>query len=106
MISFEEFQRLDLRVGKIIEASRIEGSEKLVKLEVDLGQEQRQLVAGIGQDYAPEELIGRVIVVVANLESRNLMGIESQGMLLAVDSESGPVLLMPDKPVPAGSKIR
>ncbi len=105
MISFEDFKKLDLRLGKIVEASRIEGTEKLLKLSVDLGQEQRQLVAGIGQYYAIEELVGRDIVVVVNLEPRSLMGIESQGMLLAADSDNGPILLMPDKPAPAGSKI-
>lgn len=106
MINFEEFQKVDLRIGKIIIAERIDGSEKLLKLGVDLGEEKKQLVAGIGQFYQPEHLIGKEIVVVVNLEPRTLKGIESQGMLLAADIEGKPVLLKPDEEVPLGTKIR
>ena len=105
MISYEEFQKLELRIAKVLEAERIEGSEKLLRLKIDLGEETRQLIAGIGRVYKPEDLIGREIVIVANLEPKTFMGFESQGMLLAVDAE-GPVLLCPDKEVPPGSKIR
>jgi len=113
MISFEDFKKLDLRIAKIIEAEKVENSEKLIKLQIDFGgdfstdsgQEKRQVVAGIGKVYSPENLIGKKIVVVANLEPRFLMGIESQGMLLAVGGESGPVLLIPDKEVESGSAI-
>jgi len=106
MISFEDFQKIDLRVAKIIEAEKIEGSEKLLKLIVDLGNEKRQLVAGIAKYYQPEDLIGKEIVVVANLESKKLMGIESQGMLLAADKEGEPVILIPEKEVPPGTKVK
>jgi len=105
-INFEEFQKIDLRVGKIIEAEKIEGTDKLLKLKVDLGEEKRQLVAGIAKFYQPEDLIGKEIVVVANLEPKILRGIESQGMLLAADVEGKPVLLKPDQEVPPGTKIR
>ena len=105
-ISFEEFQKIDLRVGKIIEAEKIASSEKLLKLKVDFGGEKRQLVAGIAKFYQPEDLIGKEIVVVVNLEPKNLMGIESQGMLLAADDKGKPVLLRPDKEVLPGSKIK
>jgi len=105
-INFEEFQKIDLRVGKIIEAEKIEGTDKLLKLKVDLGEEKRQLVAGIAKFYQPEDLIGKEIVVVANLEPKILKGVESQGMLLAADVEGKPVLLKPDKEVPPGTKIR
>ena len=107
MINFEEFQKVDLRVGKILEAEKVDGSEKLLKLQVDLGLEigQRQIIAGIQQFYAPEDLLGRGIVVVVNLEPRVLRGLESQGMLLAAN-DNGPVLLMPDKEVSPGVKIR
>ena len=105
-INFEEFQKIDLRVGKIIEAEKIEGTDKLLKLKVDLGEEKRQLVAGIAKFYQPEDLIGKEIVVVANLEPKNLRGVESQGMLLAADVEGKPVLLKPDQEVPPGTKIR
>ena len=106
MINFEEFQKIDLRVAKVITAEKIEGSKKLLKLEIDLGKEKRQLVAGISQFYSPEELIGREIVVLVNLEPRKIKGVESQGMLLAADDRGNPVLLNPDKEVPPGTKIR
>ena len=105
-ISYEEFSKIELKVATVKDAIRLGGSDKLIKLQVDLGDESRQLVAGIGKKYTPEELIGRQIVIVANLESRKLMGEESQGMLLAAkDVEGSPVLLIPEKPVPPGSKI-
>jgi methionine--tRNA ligase beta chain len=106
MISFEEFKKLDLRVAKVIRAEKIEGSKNLLKLEIDLGSEKRQIVAGISQFYQPEDLIGKEIVVVANLEPKKLMGIESQGMLLAAEKDGEPVILIPEKEVPPGAKIR
>ena len=106
MISFDDFKKLDLRTATIISAERMGGSEKLLKLQIDLGEEKRQIVAGIGKTYDPDSLIGRQIVVVANLESKSLMGIESQGMLLAADGKDGPVLLQPDEIVPPGTGIR
>jgi len=106
MINFEEFQKIELRVAKIIKAEKVEGSEKLLKFEIDLGAEKRQLIAGIAQFYQPEDLIGREIVVVVNLEPRTIFGLESRGMLLAADDDGGPVLLKPDKEVPPGTKIR
>lgn len=105
MITYEDFQKIDLRVAAILEAQRVEGSEKLLKLRISLGDEERQILAGIAKFYEPEKLIGRQIIVVANLEPRKLMGEESQGMLLAA-GEGEPVLLMPDKDAPIGSKIR
>ena len=106
MISLEDFQKLDLRVGKILKAERVEGSEKLLKLEIDLGSATRQIIAGIGKFYEPEKLVGREIPIVANLEPRTLMGLESQGMLLAADKAGEPVLLSPDQEVPSGSIIK
>ena len=105
-ISYEEFKKVELRVAKILSAERIEGSDKLLKLEVDLGSEKRQIIGGIGKVYPPETLVGRVIVIVANLEPRKLMGLESQGMLLAADNEGAPILLMPEKDVPPGSAVK
>jgi len=106
MIKFEDFQKIDLRVGEIIKVEEIENSEKLLKLIVDLGKEKRQIVAGIKKEYKKEELLGKKIVIVANLESKKLMGIESQGMLLAVDVEGKPVLIIPEKDVLSGSKVK
>lgn len=84
-ITFEDFEKIDLRVGKILEAEEIEGADKLWKLKVDLGEEigERTLCAGIKEFYSRDELIGKKIIVVANLASRKMRGIESQGMLLA-----------------------
>lgn len=106
MITFDDFKKLELKVGRVVEAARVEGSEKLLKLTVDIGAEQRQIIAGVGLVYSPEDMANRDIVIVANLEPRKLMGLESQGMLLAADSEGGPVLLMPDREVPPGSAIK
>ena len=106
MISFEDFKKLELRVGKVIEAVRIEGSDKLLKLKVDLGDHERQIIAGIGTQYGPEDMANREIIVIVNLEPRTIMGLESQGMLLAADTELGPILLMTDKEVPPGTKVR
>jgi len=105
MINFEEFQKIDLRIGKIIEAEKIEKTDNLLKLKVDLGEEKRQLVAGISKFYQPEDLIGREIVVVINLEPKILKDTESQGMLLAASVEGRPVILEPDEEVPPGTKI-
>lgn len=106
-IPFEEFQKVELKIAKIIEAERVEGSEKLLKLKADIGNnEMRQIIAGIGKSYEPENLIGKEIVIVANLEPRMLMSLESQGMVLAASSENGPVLLMPEKETAPGAQIR
>ncbi|HDM92132.1 MAG TPA: methionine--tRNA ligase subunit beta [Candidatus Korarchaeota archaeon] len=104
-VSYEEFSKLDLRVGQVLSAKRIEGTQKLLLLEVDLGSEKKQLVAGIAEQYKPEDLVGKQIVVVANLQPKKIRGYWSQGMLLAADVDGKPVLLVPDKPVPPGSKV-
>jgi methionyl-tRNA synthetase len=105
-IGIEDFQKVQLKVAKILAAERVPKSEKLLKLQVDVGTEQRQIVAGIGKKYVPEELVGRTIVVVANLKPAKLMGIESQGMVLAAgDKEALELLTMPDE-IPAGTKVK
>ncbi|MDT7891501.1 MAG: methionine--tRNA ligase subunit beta [Thermoproteota archaeon] len=87
-ITVEDLKKIDLRVGKVIEAKRVEGTDKLLLLKVSLGNETRNIVAGIGDQYEPEYLLGRNIVIVANLKPRVIRGIESQGMMLcAVDDE-------------------
>ena len=106
IIDINEFAKLDLRIGKIENAERVEGSKKLIKLEVDVGDETRQLVAGIAEEYTPESLIGKLVPILANLKPVKLMGVESQGMILAVDVNGKPILLHPDVEVPAGSRIR
>lgn len=106
IIKFEDFAKLDIRIGTIEEAEHVEGSDKLLKLVVDLGEEKRQVVAGIGKVYEPKELLGKQIPILANLEPRLFMGLESQGMILAADENGRPVLLNPDKQVNSGANVR
>lgn len=106
MITIDDFKKVDLRVGKILEAERVEGSDKLIKLQVDLGEEKRQILAGIGTIYEPAILVGKEVIIVANLEPRKMMGLESNGMLLAASDELGPVILMPESEVKPGTGIR
>jgi len=105
-ISFDVFKRMDLRVGQITKAERVEGTQKLVKLEVDIGTEKRQMVAGVAEAYPPETLIGKRIIVVANLKPARIRGVESQGMLLAADVGDRPVIPFFEEDVPAGTKVR
>ncbi len=133
-MTIDEFQKMELKVGRIISAERVEGSDKLLKLQVDLGpsspllgsnytgqseaseghsgpgedqpRELRQVLSGIAKRYAPEDLMGKEIVLVANLDPRAIMGMESQGMILAAQGGDGrPVALTPMQEVPPGSKI-
>lgn len=106
-IPFDQFTQLDLRIGKILGVEEVVTKDKLYKLTIDLAEEQpRTIVAGIKPWYAKEELLNRLVVVVANLEPRIIAGIESVGMLLAADENGSCVLLQPDKTVIAGSKVR
>jgi methionyl-tRNA synthetase len=105
-IGIEDFGRLDLRVAKVLEASEIEGADRLLKLQIDLGSERRQLVAGIKKTYKPEDLVGKHIIVVANLKPAMLRGVESQGMLLAAQTDDGPVLATFAKEVAPGSRVK
>lgn len=106
-IAIDDFARVQLRVARVMEAEPLEGSDKLLKLQVILGSEKRQIVAGIRKNYAPIDLIGRQVIVVANLKPAMLRGVESQGMLLAaVDGEGGAILLQPDRDAPEGGLVR
>ena len=105
-ISFAEFQKLDLQIGKIIEATPIPNSKKLIKMIVEFGSEKRQAVAGLLKWYKPEELVGKKCVFLLNLQRRVLAGVESQCMILAAeDSEGNVVVLVPEKDIAEGSKI-
>ena len=106
MVNYEQFSEIELRIATVLAGERLEGSDKLLRLQVSLGEEERQIIAGIGKKYAPEGLIGRQIIVVVNLEPRTLMGMESRGMLLAADSADGPVILIPQQEVASGTKIK
>ena len=142
MITYEYFKKLDLRIATILKAEKVQGSEKLMKLEIDLGESsgdghsaelpsihsgselvedsrspqdnKRQIIAGIAKHYPLESLKGKQIVIIANLEPRKFtiqsnsgqVGLESQGMLLAADNETGPVLITPEQKVRPGTKIK
>lgn len=106
VIDIDYFTKLDLRIGKIVKAERIKKSKKLLKLEIDIGDEIRQVVAGIAENHEPESLIGKLVPILVNLKPAKLMGVESQGMILAVDVDGKAILLHPEKEVPIGSKIR
>jgi methionyl-tRNA synthetase len=106
-ISIDEFGRLDLRVARVVAAEKVKGSRKLIKMQIDLGTESRTIVAGIAEAYQPESLVGRSIVVVANLKPAKLMGIESNGMVLAASPEDGPPALLGfENPPPPGSRVK
>jgi methionyl-tRNA synthetase len=105
MITIDQFRNVDLKIATIKSAEPHPNADKLMVLQIDLGGEERQILAGIRNHYTPEELIGRQIVVVANLEPAKLRGLESQGMLLAASDEGRVVILMPDKTVQPGAKI-
>jgi len=104
-ITIEEFAKIQLRVAEILEAERVEGSDKLIKMKLKVGEEIRQIVGGIGRHYASEELVGKKIIIVYNLEPKKLMGIESQGMLLAASIEGKMSLLTVDRDIESGAKI-
>jgi methionyl-tRNA synthetase len=111
MVTYDDFTKLDIRVGLVLEAEKVPKSRALLKLQIDIGEPTpRQIVAGISNQYEPEEVKGKKVVVLVNLEPRKLMGIESQGMIMAADVENKAVLLKIDDKyldsVPPGAKIR
>ena len=105
MMTIEEFRKVELRIATIKRAEPHPSADKLLVLKIDLGSEERQIVAGIRGHYTPEELVGKQIVVVANLETAKLRGVESQGMLLAATDGDRIVILTPEKKVSPGAKV-
>ncbi|OGH60353.1 MAG: hypothetical protein A3G34_09945 [Candidatus Lindowbacteria bacterium RIFCSPLOWO2_12_FULL_62_27] len=109
VIDFADFQKIELKTARILTAERVAGSDKLIRLEVALGEEpviKRQLVAGIGRRYAPEQLVGKSVIVVANLKPRKIFGVESNGMILAAGTETGLCLLTPDGEIDPGTPVQ
>jgi methionyl-tRNA synthetase len=105
-ISIEEFAKVKMCVAQILEAEKVEGSRKLIKLKVDIGKETRQIVAGIAEAYDPPSLLGKKIVLVVNLKPVKLMGLESNGMLLAASKDGKPVLATFAEDVPNGALLK
>lgn len=107
MISYDDFMKVDLRVAEVLDADPVEDTDKLLKLVVDAGEnEPRQVVAGLAEEFSPRELIGRTVVLVANLEPATIRGVESQGMILAAGGEKPLALIVPDRDVKPGERVR
>jgi methionyl-tRNA synthetase len=106
MVSFEDFKKLDIRVAKVLEVNDHPNADKLLVLKIDTGEKQKQIVAGIKKFYNKQDLLGKQIVVLDNLEPAVLRGEASEGMLLAAQGEETISVLIPDKPVKQGSKVR
>lgn len=104
-IGMEDFAKLEIRVGKVVRAERLRGSEKLLQVTLDMGGAQRTVVAGIAQTHRPEDLLGKNLVVLANLAPRKLMGVTSEGMILAAEDRGNVFLLTTDGDAPPGSKV-
>ena len=106
MINIQEFQKLELVIAKILEVKEHPNADRLYVIKVNTGSEERQLVAGIKPSYTPDELIGKCVVIVSNLEPAMIRGEESQGMILAASDENGMSVLLPDKEVALGSRVK
>ena len=105
-ISYDDFKKLDLRVAEILKVEKISGKTKIVKGEIDLGDETRDVIIGGAEFYEPDDLIGKTVIVVANLEPKKMAGVESNAMLLAADINDKPFWLTVDSEVPSGTKIK
>jgi len=106
MITIDDFKKIELKIAKIISAESVEGSEKLLKLSVDVREENpRQILAGIAKSYSCDYLVGKEIIIIANLEPRQLMGLESNGMLLAAKDNGEPIIIVPEKEITPGSSV-
>jgi len=105
-VSIEEFQKIEIKIGRVVSSERIKGSKKLLKNMIDVGEgKPRQIVSGIAEQYTPEEMVGKTVVVITNLKPAKIMGVESNGMVMAADS-NGATLLTPEKPSEPGTKVR
>lgn len=105
MITIDDFKNVEMRIGEIVSAERVEGSEKLLHLKVDFGEEKRSVVSGIAKYKIPEEVVGRQAVFVTNLEPREILGLKSEAMILAIISDEEFSLLTPEKKLKNGSKV-
>lgn len=106
IVSIEDLKKLEIKIGTVISAEKVENSDKLLKLIIDFGNQQRQIVTGMAEFFAPQHFIGKQLPVVMNLEKRKFKGEESQGMILAADVNNAPVLLHPEKKIPEGSIVK
>ena len=105
MVTFDDFKKLDIRTASILEVKEHPNADKLYVLKIDIGSETKQIVAGIRTQYSPDELVGRKIVVINNLEPATIRGEESNGMLLAANDSGNPIILVPERDVPPGTPV-
>ncbi len=105
-VEFAEFQKLDLRIGKVLKAERISGKSKVYKLQIDVGMEKIETISGGAEHYPPEYFVGRTVIVLVNLTTKIIGGIESRGMLLAADLQGKPIWLTVESDIPPGTRIR
>ncbi len=106
MLKFDDFAKLEIKIGTVLEVERVLGTDKLLKIIVDMGNEKRQVVAGFGHKYKPEDLIGKQVPIVLNIEKARIRGVESNGIFVAIDAFGEPMLLVPENKIPNGSKIK
>ena len=107
MITFEDFTKLDIRIGKVISVEKVAGSDKLLKFIFDLGREKRQILAGMAEFFPdPSVLIGKEMPILVNIEPRTFRGLKSEGMIIAADYNNEPILLCPEKDIPPGSIVK
>ncbi len=106
LVAYDEFAKLDLRVGKILECEAVEDSDKLLKCTIDIGSSQRQILAGVQEWYEVSEMVGKTVVIVANLEPKKMAGLTSQGMILMADDPDKPILITPEEKVGIGTIVR
>ncbi|MCL5970230.1 MAG: methionine--tRNA ligase subunit beta [Patescibacteria group bacterium] len=105
LITFEDFKKVEVRIGKVLACEKVQNADKLLKLQVDFGDFQRQIVSGIAESFTPEELVGKKLPFIVNLEYRKFKGEESQGMLMAIDADDKTVLLEPSEDVLEGTEV-
>jgi methionine--tRNA ligase beta chain len=104
-INFEDFKKVEIRMGKVLEAEKVADADKLLKMQVDFGEFKRQIVSGIAESFSAEEMVGKTLPFIVNLEYRTIRGEESQGMLMATGVDGKVVLLEPSSEVPAGTEV-
>jgi methionyl-tRNA synthetase len=105
IVTFDEFRTLDFRVGQVESAEKVLNTERLVKMIINIGEEKRQVIAGIGSSYTPEQLVGRKLVILVNLEHKKFKGLESEAMILAADWEGGVAVIFVGDDVPVGTRV-
>ncbi|HLC78949.1 MAG TPA: methionine--tRNA ligase [archaeon] len=104
-INFEDFKKIEIRIGKVVEASKVPGADKLLRILVDFGDEKRQILTAMAEHLTPEHFVGKQIPILVNIPVRKMRGFESQGMVVAADLDGKPVLLHPEKEVPNGTNV-